>query len=53
MDKEIMIFQVLVSQACNPRYSGDRNLEDCGSKPAGANSSRDPISKKNHKKKVW
>jgi hypothetical protein len=31
----------------NPSYSGGRDQEDGGSKPAQANSSRDPISKKN------
>jgi hypothetical protein len=30
----------------NPSYSGDRDQEDHGSKPAQANSTRDPISKK-------
>jgi hypothetical protein len=37
--------QVLVAHACNPSYSGGRDKEDHGSKPAQANSSRDPISK--------
>jgi hypothetical protein len=27
-----------VAHACNPRYSGGRDQEDCGSKPAQANS---------------
>jgi hypothetical protein len=35
---------------CNPSYSGGRDLEDCGSKPAWANSLRDPILEK--KKKI-
>jgi hypothetical protein len=42
--------------ACNPSYSGGRDQEDHGSKPAGANRSRDPVSKKpfnTHKKKGW
>jgi hypothetical protein len=34
-----------VPHACNPKYSGDRDLEDQGSKPAKANSSRTLISK--------
>jgi hypothetical protein len=34
-----------VAHICNPSYSGSRDQEDCGSKPARANSSRDPISK--------
>jgi hypothetical protein len=37
---------VLVAHACNPTYSVGRDQEDHGSKPAQANSSRDPISKK-------
>jgi hypothetical protein len=35
-----------VAHAYNPSYSGGRGQEDCGSKPAWANSSRDPILKK-------
>jgi hypothetical protein len=35
-----------VAHACNPSYSGGRDQEDRSSKPAQANSSRDPISKK-------
>jgi hypothetical protein len=31
--------------ACNPSYSGDKGQEDHHSKPARANSSRDPILK--------
>jgi hypothetical protein len=34
-----------VAHACNPSYSGGRDQEDCGSKPAHAHSSRDPILK--------
>jgi hypothetical protein len=37
---------VLVAHACNPSYSGGRDQEDHGSKPAWANSSLDPILKK-------
>jgi hypothetical protein len=36
---------VLMAHACNPSYSGGRDYEDCCSKPACTNSSRDPISK--------
>jgi hypothetical protein len=36
---------VLLAHDCNPSYSGGRDQEDCGSKPAGANSLGDPISK--------
>jgi hypothetical protein len=38
---------LLVVCACHPSYSGDRDEEDRGSKPTQANSSRDPIVKKN------
>jgi hypothetical protein len=34
-----------VAHICNPSYSGGRDQEDCGSKPAQANISQDPISK--------
>jgi hypothetical protein len=53
----------LVSQdACKPdtsgshqylNYSGGRDQEDLGSKPAQANNFRDPISKKPFTKKGW
>jgi hypothetical protein len=36
--------QVLEAHAYNPSYSGGRDQEDKSSKPAHANSSRDPIS---------
>jgi hypothetical protein len=36
---------VLVAHACNPSYSGGRDQEDHGSKPAQENSSRELISK--------
>jgi hypothetical protein len=36
---------VLVAHAYNPSYSGGRDQEDQGSKPAWASSSRDPTSK--------
>jgi hypothetical protein len=36
---------VLVAHAYNPSYSGSRNQEESGSKPAQANSSPDPVSK--------
>jgi hypothetical protein len=46
--------QVLVAHACNPSYSGGRDHKDPGSKPAWANSSRDPILKKNpSQEKNW
>jgi hypothetical protein len=38
--------QVLVAHTCNSSYSGGRDQEDCGSKPARAKSSWDPILKK-------
>jgi hypothetical protein len=42
-----------VAHAYNPSYLGDRNQADFGSKPAWANSSRNPISKKPITKKGW
>jgi hypothetical protein len=47
--------QVPVAHACNPSYSGAGDQEDHGLKPAGANSSQDPIMKKIHhtKKGCW
>jgi hypothetical protein len=38
--------QALVAHTCNPSYSGGREQEDHDLKPAWANSSQDPISKK-------
>jgi hypothetical protein len=43
---------VLVAQSCNPSYSGGRDQEDCGSKPAWANSSRDCILKNPSQKRA-
>jgi hypothetical protein len=44
---------VLVAHTCNPNYSGGKDQEDCGLKPAWANSSQDPLLKKAlHKKKA-
>jgi hypothetical protein len=40
-----------MAHICNSRYSGDRDQEDPGLKPAQANSLLDPISKKKKKKK--
>jgi hypothetical protein len=40
----------VVTHTCNPGYSGGREKEDHGLRPAMANSSRDPILKKLHKK---
>jgi hypothetical protein len=36
---------VPVAHICNPSYSGGRDQEDGGLKPALANSSQDPVSK--------
>jgi hypothetical protein len=38
--------QALVAHACNPSCSEGRDQEDHGSKPAQANRSQEPISKK-------
>jgi hypothetical protein len=40
----------VVAHTCNPSYSGGRDQEDYDSKPAHANSLRDPILKKPSKK---
>jgi hypothetical protein len=40
-----------MAYTCNPSYSGGRDQEDCGSKPAWANNLRDTILKKTHHKK--
>jgi hypothetical protein len=40
-----------VAQAYNPSFSGGRDQEDQGSKPAWENSSQNPISKNTHHKK--
>jgi hypothetical protein len=40
-----------MAYTCNPSYLGGRDQEDCGSKPAQANSSQDLILKKTHHKK--
>jgi hypothetical protein len=40
-----------VAHTCNPSYSGSRDQEDHGSKPAWANSSQALISKNTHHKK--
>jgi hypothetical protein len=39
--KFFKLSQVLVAQACYPSYSGGREQEDHGSKPAGINRSQD------------
>jgi hypothetical protein len=44
--------RVLVAHTCNPSYSGGRDQEDHGSKPAQANSVRDPILKIPNTKRV-
>jgi hypothetical protein len=46
VNKRKRISQALVTHTCDPSYSGGRDLEDLGLKPAQANSSRDPISRK-------
>jgi hypothetical protein len=44
--KKEKISWVPLAHACNPSYSGGRDQEDRGSKPAWTNSLQDPISKK-------
>jgi hypothetical protein len=43
---------VPVAHTCNLSYSGGRDQEDCGSKPAWANGPQDPISKNTKNKKT-
>jgi hypothetical protein len=45
--------QAPVAHTCNPSYLGGRDQEDQGSKPAWANSLRDPISKILVTKQCW
>jgi hypothetical protein len=40
----------LVAHTCNSSYSGGRDQEDCGSKPARENSSVRPYLEKTHHK---
>jgi hypothetical protein len=44
---------VLVAQACNPSYSGDRDQEDHCLKPSWTNSLSDPVSKTPITKRGW
>jgi hypothetical protein len=46
----IYLSQAAVVHACNSSYSGSRNEDDHGSKPARANSPQNPISKKPNQK---
>jgi hypothetical protein len=41
-----------MGHACNPSYSGGRDQENHGLKPARASSSWDPILKNHHKKRA-
>jgi hypothetical protein len=50
MRLKVLAGQVPVAHACNPSYSGGRDQEDLGLKPAWANSSQDLISKNPSKK---
>jgi hypothetical protein len=43
--KKVIFLTKPVPYTCNTSYSGGRDQEDRSSKPARANSSRDPISK--------
>jgi hypothetical protein len=51
--KNFNISCITVTHSCNPSYSGGRNQEDGGSKPAWANTSPYPISKKSVRKEGW
>jgi hypothetical protein len=45
LKKKKRTIQAPVAQASNLSYLGGKDQKDCGSKPAWANSSRDPTSK--------
>jgi hypothetical protein len=49
--KDVSWSQVLVAHICNPSYSGGRDQEDRGWKPAQVNSFQAPILKKNPSQK--
>jgi hypothetical protein len=51
-EKYIVYSWVLVAHACHPSNSGGRDQEGHDSKPAWANSSRDPLLKKPFAKKA-
>jgi hypothetical protein len=48
----IVSSQALVAHTCNPSYSGGRDQQDHGLKPAQGNSSWDPISKNPSQKRA-
>jgi hypothetical protein len=51
--KNYFLSWALVVYAYNPSYSGGRDQEDLGLKPAQGSSLRDPISKKTFIQKGW
>jgi hypothetical protein len=51
--KKLNLSQALVAHACNPSYSGGKDQEDCGLKPAQANSSQDAVLKNTQPEKDW
>jgi hypothetical protein len=51
-NKELLKGQAPVAHACNRSYSGGRDQEDHGSKPAQEIVPQDPISKKPNTKKA-
>jgi hypothetical protein len=53
MEQERQSSWVQVAHSCNPSYSGGRDQQDHGWKPAWANSSWDLISKRPFTKKGW
>jgi hypothetical protein len=52
-DLEFEVNLGYVVTPCNPSYSGGRDKEEHGSKPAWANSLSNPISKKTITKQGW
>jgi hypothetical protein len=53
MAKNSSVSQALVAHTCNFSYSGSRDQEDQGLKPAKVNSTLDPVSKITKTKKGW
>jgi hypothetical protein len=53
MIKNIWYCRALLAHTCNPSYSGGRDQEDQGLKPARANTSQDCMWKKPFTKKGW
>jgi hypothetical protein len=53
LDLKSILCQVPVTHACNPSYMGVWDQEDCGLRPAQANSSWDSNLQNNQSKMEW